>query len=95
MLGSKYTMILLLNLTKHFNLFNAKGTSGCRLLNSFPNCISFHYYNCSSLNDYTAYLESLNYLCFETSFSFPTLIIITDASAISLRNIQAISTTYF
>ena len=95
MLESKYTMTLLLNLTKYFNLFNAKGTPDCRLLNSFPNCISFYYCNCSSLNDHTAYLESLDYLCFEAFFSFPTLIVVTDASAISIRNMQVISAAHF
>ena len=86
MLESKCTITLLLNLTKHFNLFNAEDTLGCRLLDSFSDYISFHYCNCLSLNDYTAYLESPDYLCFEVFFSFFTLIVVTDASAISLRN---------
>ena len=89
------TEVSLLNLTEYFNLFNTKTTPGCRLLDSFSDLISFHPCNCSSLNDYTIHLESLDCLCLKASFSFSTLIIVTDASTIPSRNIQAISAVYF
>ena len=61
-------------------------TSGYKLLNSFFNHIFFYSYNYSSLNNYIAYLKSLNYLCLETVSSLSTLVIDTDTSAISLVN---------
>ena len=89
------TKLLLLNLTKCFNLFKVSTTLDCRLLNSFSNYISFHSYNCSSFNKCKAYLESLDYLCLEAFSSSFTLMIITDTSAIPPRNMQAISTMHF
>ena len=85
----------LLNLTKHFNPLDAKTIPGCRLLDSFPNRISFHPCNHSSLNDRNTHLESLNHLCLETSSSSSILVVVTDASAIPLRNMQAISAAHF
>ena len=70
----------LLNLTECFNPLYAKATSGCRLLDSFPDCISFHPCNCSSLRDYKTYLQSLDCFCLEVSSSSSTLVVITDAS---------------
>jgi len=61
-------------------------TSGYKLLNSFFNHIFFYSYNYSSLNNYIAYLKSLNYLCLEAVSSLSTLVIDTDTSAISLVN---------
>ena len=84
-----------LNFTKYFNLFDTKANLGCRLLDSFPDCIFFHSCNHPSCNNCTAYLKSLDYLCFQASFSFSTLVVITNASAILSRNIQVTSTMYF
>ena len=53
----------LLNLTKRFNPLDAEATPGCRLLDSFSDCIPFHPCNRSSLNDRNTYLESLDHLC--------------------------------
>ena len=90
-----YTEASLLNLTECFNSLDAEATPGCRLLDSFPDCISFHPCNCSSLNDRNTHLESLGCLCLEAS-SFPsTLVVVTDASAIPPRNMQAISVAHF
>ena len=85
----------LLNLTECFNPLDAEATPGCRLLDSFPDRISFNPCNHSSLNDRNTHLESLDCLCLEASSSFSTLVIITDASAILPRNMQAISTAHF
>ena len=90
------TKLSLLNLTKHFNLFDTKAIPGYRLLDSFSNHISFHSCNFLSLNNCTAYLESLDCLCFEVA-SFPsTLVIITNTSIISFRcyMLSVVATTY-
>ena len=85
----------LLNLTEYFNPLDAKAILGCRLLDSFPKHISFHSCNCSSLNNCNTHLESFDCLCLEASSSFSTLVVVTDASAIPPRNMQAISAAHF
>jgi len=50
----------LLNLTECFDPLYAEATPGCRLLDSFPNCISFHPCNCSCLRDCKTHLQSLD-----------------------------------
>ena len=85
----------LLNLTERFNPLDAEATPGCRLLDSFPDRISFHPCNRSSLNDRNTHLESLDRLCLEASSSSSTLVVVTDASAIPPRNMQAISAAHF
>ena len=89
------TKMSLLSLTKHFNPLDAETTPDYRLLNSFPECISFYPCNCSSLNDHNAHLESLDCLCLETSSFSSTLVVVTDASAIPPRSIQAVSAAHF
>lgn len=86
---------LLLNLTESFNLFNAKAISGCKLFYNFLNHIFFFLYNCSSLNDHKSYLKSFDHLYLKTSSFSSTFIIVTNASAILSRNIQAIFIVYF
>jgi len=85
----------LLNPTECFNPLDAEATPGCRLLDSFPDHVSFYPCNHSSLNDRDAHLKSLDYLCLKASSSSSTLVVVTDASAISLRNMQAISVAQF
>ena len=89
------TEVSLLNLTEHFKLLDTEATPDCRLLDSFPECISFYLCNCLSLNNCNAYLESLDCLCFEAFSSCSTLVIVTDTSAILLRNMQAIFAVHF
>ena len=85
------TKAFLLNLTEYFDLLHTKTTSGCRLLDSLLDCISFYPYNHSSLRDYKTHLQSLDHFCLEAfSFSF-TLVVVTDASVIPSRYIQAVS----
>jgi len=74
----------LLNLTECFNPLHTEATLGCRLLDSFPNCISFHPCNNSSLRDCKSHLQSLDHICLEISSSSSTLVVVTDASVISL-----------
>ena len=50
------TEAFLLNLTECFNLLHAKVIPGCRLLDSFPDYISFHLCNHSSLRDCKTHL---------------------------------------
>ena len=86
----------LLNFTERFNPLDAEATPGCRLLDSFPDRILFHPCNHSSLNNRNTHLESLDRLCLEASSSFSsTPIVVTDTSAISSRNMQAISAAHF
>ena len=85
----------LLSLTECFNPLDTEAIPGCRLLDSFPEHISFHSCNHSSLNNCNTYLESLNHLCLETSSSSSTLVVVTDTSAIPPKNMQAISNTHF
>ena len=84
----------LLNLTECFNSLYAEATPGCRLLDSFPDCISFHPCNRSSLRDCKSHLQSLDRLCLEASSSPSTLMVVTDASVIPSRCMQAVSAAY-
>ena len=84
----------LLSLTEYFNSLDAEATPGCRLLDSFPKHISFHPCNHSSLNSCNTHLESLDRLCLEASSSPSTLVVVTDASVIPSRHMQAVPTAY-
>ena len=88
------TEALLLSLTECFNSLDAEATPGCRLLDSFPECISFYPCNHSSLNSCNTYLESLDCLCLEASSSPTTLVVVTDASVIPSRHMQAVPTAH-
>ena len=85
----------LLSLTECFNPLDAEATPGCRLLDSFSEHISFYPCNRSSLNDHNTHLESLDCLCLEASSSSSTLVVVTDASVIPSRNMQAIFAAHF
>ena len=54
----------LLNLTECFDPLHAEATPGCRLLDSFPDRISFHPCNRSSLRDCKTHLQSLDQLSY-------------------------------
>jgi len=85
----------LLKFTEYFDPLHAEATPGCRLLDSFPDCISFHPCNHSSLRDCKTHLQSLDCLCLE-AFSFSsTLVVVTDASVIPSRHMQAVSAMHF
>ena len=84
----------LLNFTECFDPLHAEATLGCRLLDSFPDHISFHPCNCSSLNDHNTYLESLDHLCLEASLSSSTLVVVTDANVIPSIHMQAVSAVH-
>ena len=88
------TEVSLLNLTECFNPLHAEATPGFRLLDSFSNYISFHPCNCSSLRDCKTHLQSLDHLCLEASSSSSTLVVVTDASIILSRHMQAVSTVH-
>jgi len=85
----------LLNLTEHFNSLHLEIYPGCRLLDNFPDHISFH--PCDHSNGHTCKLQfnTLNQLCHEASFDLSTLVVATDASAIPPRNMQAVSVAHF
>ena len=84
----------LLNFTECFNLLYTEAIPGCRLLDSFPNYISFYPCNCSSLRDCKTHLQSLDCLCLEASSSPSTLVVVTDASVIPSRRMQAVSAAH-
>ena len=88
------TEVLLLNLTEYFNFFDTKVIPDYRLLDNFPDHISFHPCNYSSFNSHKSYLKSLDYLYFKASSSFSTFIVITDVSAALPRNIQTVSANF-
>ena len=89
------TEAFLLSLTECFYSLDAKATPDCRLLDSFPDRILFYPCNCSSLNNRNTHLESLDRLCLEASSSSSTLVVVTDASVIPPRNMQAVSAAHF
>ena len=88
------TEVSLLNLTECFDPLHAEATPGCRLLDSFPNRISFHSCNCSSPRDCKTHLQSLDYLCLKAFSSPSTFVVVTDASVIPSRHMQAVSATH-
>jgi Endonuclease/Exonuclease/phosphatase family./Reverse transcriptase (RNA-dependent DNA polymerase). len=84
----------LLNLTERFSPLHDEARPGCRLLDSFPDSISFHACDRSSLDARKAHLASLDNICQEASSDSTTLIVVTDASAIPPRNMQAVSAAH-
>ena len=88
------TEAFLLNLTEYFDPLHVETIPGCRLLDSFLNHISFHPCNHSSLRDCKTHLQSLDHLCLEASSSPSTLVVVTDASVIPSRCMQAVSAVH-
>ena len=88
------TKASLLNLIECFNLLDTETTLGYRLLDNFLDHISFYPYNCSSFSNCKTHLQSLDYLCLEAFSSFSTFIVVTNASVISSRCMQAVSAAY-
>ena len=88
------TEAFLLNLTECFDPLHAEATPGCRLLDSFPDHISFHPCNRSRLRDCKTHLQSLDQLCLEASSSSSTLVVVTDASVIPSRRMLAVSAVH-
>jgi len=78
----------LLNLTERFDSLHPEIRPGYRLLDNFPDHVSFH--PCDRSNGRT-----LDRLCHEASADPSTLIVATDASVIPPRNMQAISVAHF
>ena len=85
----------LLNLTEHFSPLHPKMCPGHRLLDNFPDRISFHPCDHSKESFCRLHLEALDHLCQWTSTDPSTLVVITDASVIPPRNMQAVSAVYF
>ena len=81
----------LLNLTERFDLLHPEICPGCRLLDNFPDQVSFH--PCDRSNGRTRKLQfdALDRLCHEASSDPSTLVVATDASVIPPRNMQAVS----
>jgi len=85
----------LLNLIERFDSLYPEIRPGCRLLDNFPDYVSFH--PCDRSNGRTRKLQfdALDRLCHEASSDPLTLVVATDASVISPRNMQAVSVAHF
>jgi len=89
------TEVLLLNLTECFDSLHPEIHLGCRLLDNFPDHVSFHPYDRFNGHTHKLQFDALDRLCHE-AFSDPsTLVVITDASVISPRNMQAVLVAHF
>ena len=84
-----------LNLIERFDSLYPEICPGYRLLDNFPDHISFH--PCDRSNGCTCKLQfdALDRLCYEASSNPLTLVVATDASVIPPRNMQAVSVAYF
>ena len=89
------TEVSLLNLTECFDSLHPEICPGCRLLDNFPDYVSFHLCDCSNGCTRKFQFDALNHLCHEVSSNPSTLVVATDTSVIPPRNIQAISVAYF
>ena len=85
----------LLNLTECFSSLDSEMRLEYRLLDNFSDCVSFHLCNYSKESFCTSYLRALDRLHHEASFDPSTLVVVTDASVISPRNMQAVSAAHF
>jgi len=85
----------LLNLTECFDSLHPEIHPGCRLLDNFPDYVSFH--PCDRSNGRTRKLQfdALDCLCHEASSDPSTLVVATNASVIPPRNMQAVSVAHF
>ena len=89
------TKASLLNLTERFDSLHPEIRPGCRLLDNFPDYVSFH--PCDRSNGRTRKLQfdALDCLCHEASSDPSTLVVATNASVIPPRNMQAVSVAHF
>jgi len=89
------TEVSLLNLTERFDSLHPEICPGCRLLDNFPDHVSFHPCDCSNGCICKLQFDALDRLCHEVSSDPSTLVVATDANVIPPRNMQAISVAYF
>jgi len=89
------TKASLLNLTERFDSLYPKICPGYRLLDNFPDYVSFH--PCDHSNGCTHKLQfnALDQLCHEASSDPSTLVVTTDTSVIPPRNMQAVLVAHF
>jgi len=78
------TEVSLLNLIEHFDPLHSEACPGCRLLDNFSDCVSFHPCNCSKKSTIKAHFQALDH---KASTDPSTLVVVTDASVIPPRNI--------
>jgi len=89
------TEVALLNLTERFSPLDSEMCPGYRLLDNFPDRVFFYPCDRSNESFRTSHLRALDWLHHETSSDPSTLVVVTDASIISPRNMQAVSTAHF
>ena len=80
------TEAALLNLTERFSPLDSKMRPGYRLLDNFPDRVSFHPCNCSNESFHTSHLRALDRLRHEASSDPFMLVVVTDVSVIPPRN---------
>ena len=80
------TEAALLNLTEYFSPLDSEMRPGYRLLDNFPDRVSFHPCDRSNESFRTSHLRALDCLCHETSSDPSMLVVVTDASVIPPRN---------
>jgi len=85
------TKVALLNLTECFSPLDSEMCPGYKLLDNFPNCVSFHPCNHFNESFRTSHLRALDRLHHEASSDPFMLVVVTDASVIPPRN----SATHF
>jgi len=89
------TKASLLNLTERFDSLHPKICPGCRLLDNFPDHVSFYPCDCSNGHTRKLQFDALDRLCHEASSDPSTLVVATDASVIPSRNMQAVLVAHF
>ena len=89
------TEAALLNLTERFSPLDSEMHLGYRLLDDFPGHVSFYLCDCSNESFHTSHLRALDQLHHEASSDPSTLVVVTDASVIPPRNMQAVSAAHF
>jgi len=85
----------LLNLTECFDPLHSEDYLGCRLLDNFSDHVLFYPCDRSKGSTIKAHFQALDCLHHEASTDPSTLIIVTDLSVISPRNMQAVSAAHF
>ena len=89
------TEALLLNLTECFDSLHPEICPGCRLLDNFPDHVSFHPCDHSNGRTRKPQFDALDRLCHEVFSNPSTLVVATDAGVIPPRNMQAVSVAHF
>jgi len=89
------TEVLLFNFTERFDSLHPEICPGYRLLDNFPDYVSFHPYDRFNRCTHKLQFNTLDRLYHEAFSNLSTLVVTTDASVIPPRNMQAVSVAHF